>query len=634
MRKIFLFSAVVSNLVFAGDNNSANYFINYQGYMLEANGSRANGIKPVTFSVYDDNLSGSKVWTEKKDVKFVNGIYSTKLGDTNDSIKSLNFKQSYWLTLKIGDENASELSPRQQFSAVPYALNAVQFYDELKTSIDGNRSELTNSLSQIADNLENNSSKLETISINLDRNASSFNSMKSNIEANLTRVSNLENNVSNLDSRILSNVTNLTNLGSKLESNSSAIVSLNSNLVNLIQDFNSSKTIIDHNLSNRMITADWTVNGKLSKNKLESNLSADMFETGEINSTEFLALNNISSNIQEQFDNLVVKLESNETRFDNFETSIATQIENNRSALSQNISSVRSDFDGNLSRVSNLENNVSSLSSRISTNANDISELDLNVSNLDSRINSTNNRVSNLENNVTNLDSRILSNVTSLSNLGSKLESNSSAIVSLNSNLVNLKTNFDNNVDFVTLSLNNMTTFVDNLDDVVKELNASRMITANWDSDSNGKIDVNKTEVDLILNRGNVTQTGTNALALGKNSSALGTYSLAMGSFALATTDMSIAIGDGVGTFGGSVAFGRGSKAIGYTSTAMGHYTKADQNYMTAIGSGNQDNISNALFVVGNGKDLNTNRVIDDSERNNSFVVTRSKHFCLWEIVC
>lgn len=252
MKKLFLFSAVVSNLVFAGDNSSANYFINYQGYMLEANGSRANGIKPVTFSVYDSESNGSRVWTEKKDVKFINGIYSTKLGDTNDSIKSLNFKQSYWLTLKIGDENASELSPRQQFSAVPYALNAVQFYDELKTSIDGNQTE--------------------------------FNSMKSSFENNVT------------------------------------------------------------------------------------------------------VLNN-------------------------------------------------------------------------------------------------------------------------------------------------LKTNFDNNVDFVTLSLNNMTTFVDNLDDVVKELNASQMITSDWDTNNNGLIDANKTDVsvDTLLNRSNVSQTGTNAFAIGLYTKASSDFSTAIG---------------------------------------------------------------------------------------------------------
>ena len=68
--------------------------ISYQGYALDINGSRINNEKNVTFIIYNDETDGVRVWNETKPIKFINGIYTTQLGDTNNSLVDLDFKNS------------------------------------------------------------------------------------------------------------------------------------------------------------------------------------------------------------------------------------------------------------------------------------------------------------------------------------------------------------------------------------------------------------------------------------------------------------------------------------------------------------------------------------------------------------
>ena len=97
--------------------------INYQGSLKNVgDGTPVNGAVDMTFKLCDSLSGGTCPWTETQSVAVSNGIYSVILGnDPTNPLSGLAFDAPYYLEVAV---NETTLSPRQQLTAVPYALNA------------------------------------------------------------------------------------------------------------------------------------------------------------------------------------------------------------------------------------------------------------------------------------------------------------------------------------------------------------------------------------------------------------------------------------------------------------------------------------------------------------------------------
>ena len=93
--------------------------INYQGRLADSSGSPLSGTYTMTFRLYEAATGGTALARGIHDVVVTDGLFN----------KELNFDQSYfdgralWLGVKVGAD--SEMTPRQEFRPVPYALSLV-----------------------------------------------------------------------------------------------------------------------------------------------------------------------------------------------------------------------------------------------------------------------------------------------------------------------------------------------------------------------------------------------------------------------------------------------------------------------------------------------------------------------------
>ena len=96
--------------------------INYQGYLTDLSGTAINdGLYNLTFRLYDVDAGGTAVWTESKGVEVIDGIFSTKLGDTTPL--AIPFNQPYWLSIQV--EADPEFDPRIELTATAYSFNSL-----------------------------------------------------------------------------------------------------------------------------------------------------------------------------------------------------------------------------------------------------------------------------------------------------------------------------------------------------------------------------------------------------------------------------------------------------------------------------------------------------------------------------
>lgn len=96
--------------------------INYQGYLTDSSGNPIQGTLTITFSLYDVQSGGTPLWSETRSVAVSNGIFSVQLG-TFTSL-DLPFDAPYYLGVKVGGDDAEEMTPRIALTAVGYAFRA------------------------------------------------------------------------------------------------------------------------------------------------------------------------------------------------------------------------------------------------------------------------------------------------------------------------------------------------------------------------------------------------------------------------------------------------------------------------------------------------------------------------------
>lgn len=126
---------------FAAQVNAAtgmNKTINFQGKLVGNNGINvADGSYTVVFSLYTLPSGGANVWTETQNVTTTNGIFQVQLGSVTTLPGSVDFNtDNIYLGIKVGAD--AEMTPRIQFTAVPYAFNAQRVNGLNVTNESGN----------------------------------------------------------------------------------------------------------------------------------------------------------------------------------------------------------------------------------------------------------------------------------------------------------------------------------------------------------------------------------------------------------------------------------------------------------------------------------------------------------------
>ena len=102
-----------------------NRTINFQGKLVNnpAKTNVSNTTYTVVFTLYDRGSGGTVLWQETQIVTTVDGIFRVALGSVNPIPANFNFNwDGLYLGMKVGTD--SEMTPRIQMAAVPYAFNA------------------------------------------------------------------------------------------------------------------------------------------------------------------------------------------------------------------------------------------------------------------------------------------------------------------------------------------------------------------------------------------------------------------------------------------------------------------------------------------------------------------------------
>ncbi len=110
-------------LLFSTSVWAAPQLLNYQGTLLD-NGTPVNGIKEMSFKIYENETGGTYLWNSGNiQVPVVNGVFSVPLNGENpaNAFPDNLFTKDKLYVATIVD--GSELTERKRLASVPYALN-------------------------------------------------------------------------------------------------------------------------------------------------------------------------------------------------------------------------------------------------------------------------------------------------------------------------------------------------------------------------------------------------------------------------------------------------------------------------------------------------------------------------------
>ncbi len=99
--------------------------VNYQGRLADSSGTPIDNTSPglgMTFALYDTDTGGSPLWSETHaNVPVSDGLFSVRLGSINALSTDL-LTGDRWLAIQVGTD--PEMAPREELSAVPYAMQS------------------------------------------------------------------------------------------------------------------------------------------------------------------------------------------------------------------------------------------------------------------------------------------------------------------------------------------------------------------------------------------------------------------------------------------------------------------------------------------------------------------------------
>ncbi|MBN2280356.1 MAG: hypothetical protein JXQ65_07240 [Candidatus Marinimicrobia bacterium] len=104
--------------------------INYQGNLVNREGQPLSGRYEIELRLYDQETSGSPLWSEKQMVEVTYGYFNVLLGSVNKLTPGLFCKSDRFLTIIVGTD--PDMCPRTKLTSVAYA-----FRSSNTDSIDG-----------------------------------------------------------------------------------------------------------------------------------------------------------------------------------------------------------------------------------------------------------------------------------------------------------------------------------------------------------------------------------------------------------------------------------------------------------------------------------------------------------------
>jgi hypothetical protein len=98
--------------------------INYQGQLTDPSGTSVeDGVYTMTFGIYNSATTGFPLWTQTSAVTVTNGLFDVALGDISNPVDATVFSGGpRWLGVQVDPD--PEMTPRQLFRSVPYAITA------------------------------------------------------------------------------------------------------------------------------------------------------------------------------------------------------------------------------------------------------------------------------------------------------------------------------------------------------------------------------------------------------------------------------------------------------------------------------------------------------------------------------
>ncbi len=126
MKKVFLLSLMVlaiSIAIVPRNASAMNLLLNHQGKLSDASGSPvSDGNYNIIYSLWDDPVLGTMLWTETLTVPVVNGLFSSVLGQVIAPDPMI-FENQLYMQIQVGTD--APMLPRTVMTSTPYAAMAL-----------------------------------------------------------------------------------------------------------------------------------------------------------------------------------------------------------------------------------------------------------------------------------------------------------------------------------------------------------------------------------------------------------------------------------------------------------------------------------------------------------------------------
>jgi hypothetical protein len=98
--------------------------LQYQGRLTDASGIPLNGAQTALFTVYDDSVGTTPLWSERRTVTPVNGLFDIALGMGTPIGPGVFDGTARFLGIRVWPDSTADMLPRQRISSAAYSLNA------------------------------------------------------------------------------------------------------------------------------------------------------------------------------------------------------------------------------------------------------------------------------------------------------------------------------------------------------------------------------------------------------------------------------------------------------------------------------------------------------------------------------